>query len=343
MTANGIYSTTALIGLVRAYDEQPKTWLLDTLFPRTMTFTEEAVAIDEVSKDRHVAAFVSPMVAGRPLQRPGAMTTLFKPAYVKPKTQLDPNRPLKRMAGEAINGSMTPEQRAAAILAEDLIDHEWQIKRREEWMAAHAVLYGKFTVSGEDYPEQLVDFGRHADNTIVLTGSAKWDTATHKPLSDIRSAAKLVRTKGRRASNIVIMNSNTYDPFYDSENVKDALDRDKGQSESMRLSAAGYDAIEYQGTIRGQSYFTYDETITDPDTGDEVFHIPDGDVVVASTSGLDGVRAYGSILDVTSLKSMPRFAKTWIEDDPSALWSMTQSAPLIIPANTNATVRMKVY
>ncbi len=48
------------------------------------------------------------------------------------------------------------------------------LTRREEVMAAEALIKGTVTVSGEDYPTKVVDFKRDPALTLALTGAAKW-------------------------------------------------------------------------------------------------------------------------------------------------------------------------
>ncbi|KAB7719866.1 major capsid protein, partial [Proteus mirabilis] len=125
--------------------------------------------------DRKLAPFVVPNVAGRPQRMEGFEADTFTPAYSKQKDIVDYTMHIERQAGEALGGSLTIEQRRQAVIAELLRRQKVKINNTWNWLGARAIIDGKVTIEGEDYPSQLVDFRRHPDLTIVLTGAAKWD------------------------------------------------------------------------------------------------------------------------------------------------------------------------
>lgn len=51
------------------------------------------------------------------------------------------------------------------------------------------------------------------------------------------------------------------------------------------------------------------------------------------------MKAFGAILDTDSLEPADIYPKMWDNKDPSARFIMSQSAPLMIPVNPNATVK----
>ena len=58
---------------------------------------------------------------------------------------------------------------------------------------------------------------------------------------------------------------------------------------------------------------------------------------------VDGVKAFGAILDnAANLEVADIFTKMWDQEDPSARFIMSQSAPLTIPVNPNCTMRVRV-
>ena len=186
--AGNIYDTTTLLEVLRVQKAPSQFWL--TFFPSQINFETEDIAFDKVfTDDRKLAPFVVPNVQGRVLGYEGYETMAFKPAYVKPKHVVDPNMVIPRMAGESLGtGSMSIEQRRNAVIAELLRRHRVMHENRWEWMAAKAIIDGKVTVKGEDYPEKLVDFRRDASLTGVLTGTASWSQAgTANPIGDLKT------------------------------------------------------------------------------------------------------------------------------------------------------------
>jgi hypothetical protein len=109
----------------------------------------------------------------------------------------------------------------------------------------------------------------------------------------------------------------------------------------MAMGAQPQEGGVYRGTIGGFNIFTYGGWYVDPadDTEKEIF--PAGEVVLASTA-VEGVRAFGAILEGRNLKAFPYYPKTWEENDPSVEWLMMQSSPLMVPARANATLKVKV-
>ena len=58
---------------------------------------------------------------------------------------------------------------------------------------------------------------------------------------------------------------------------------------------------------------------------------------------INGISCYGAIMDRRAqLQALSMFPKVWDEEDPSVTYSMTQSAPLMVPLRPNNTFRMKV-
>lgn len=122
------------------------------------TEESEEIHFDVDQSKPRIAPFVSPLVAGRVVDQEGFSTQSFKPAYVKDKRRFDANTPIKRLIGEKIGGSLPASRRMEAAVNRSLRNQLENLTRREEVMATEALLSGRVTVSGEDYPTQVVDF-----------------------------------------------------------------------------------------------------------------------------------------------------------------------------------------
>ena len=65
--------------------------------------------------------------------------------------------------------------------------------------------------------------------------------------------------------------------------------------------------------------------------------------VVLSGPGVEGVKAFGAIQDIAAnLTPIDIFTKMFDENDPSARFILSQSAPLMIPVNPNVTLKATV-
>lgn len=347
-----LYDTATLIGVQQRPDNQPDGFWLK-FFPREVTSTSEEIMFDDLGDDdRRLAPFVSPMVQGRVMRDKGYTTKAFKPAYVKPKHAVRPDKALHRRAGEGIAGTLTPAQRFDAATAANMVSQRGMCERRFDWMGAQAIAYGAVTVVGEDYPEQYVDFGRSSLLTDILTGSARWGESAADPLGDIRSLRQQAFTLGGYPVNDLIFGPDAWARFAADTDVKDLLSNQKRGSTSdfnhpvmndgrpyAYEGSIGNSALGSGGEIRLWTYANfYEETLG----GTRVQYIHEDDVV--GVGNPQGVQAFGAILDADAgLVAMRMFPKMWKNPDPSVVYTMTQSAPLMVPMNPNSTFRLRAY
>lgn len=199
-----IYSTQVLAKVVERL-HTPPSFLLDTFFPNVQTSDKEEIFFDVTDSKPRISPFVSPLLPGKVVDGGGYQTKSFKPAYVKDKRRFDANIPYKRMAGEIIGGSLSPAQRYERALATHLKDQLDNLTRREEVMAAEILRTGKVIVSGNGYPAQTVDFGRDAELTKALSGSATWDSSGVNPVDDLEDWAITLQDKSGVVAKTVVM------------------------------------------------------------------------------------------------------------------------------------------
>ena len=264
---------------------------------------------------------------------------VFEPAYLKPKDIVDPERPLVRMACEALGGNLSPEQRRQAIIADILMTHRKKINRRFEHMAAQVLLTGKCVVEGEDYPTVEVDFGRNPENTIGLTGSARWSEATATPMEDIEEWGTIAEAP----ITTLVMDRQAYRNFIKNEDVKaELLNSRRGSVTQLESAPGNGEVVAYKGTIGGNiAVYVYTGWYRDA-AGAKVNFLPDNTVLAASAA-VDGVKAFGAILDPRAgYQALEVFPKNWVSEDPAVEYVMSQSAPLMVPRHINATVRASV-
>lgn len=348
--AGNIYDTTTLLEVLKVTKAPSVFWL--TFFPSQINFETEDIAFDKVfTDDRKLAPFVVPNVQGRLLGMEGYETVAFKPAYVKPKHAVDPNMVIPRMAGESLGtGSMSIEARRNAVIAELLRRHRVMHENRWEWMAAKAIIDGKVTIKGEDYPSTLVDFRRDASLTGVLTSTAKWDqVGTANPLGDLKTKRLAVNNLcGARVTKHVF-GADAWDMFTARVDLREMMYREKGGYDvNVSLMRDGYEGLEYMGTIQGSNgagrieAWVNTAKYIDPETGSEEFFL-DQKTVVGVSEMVGGVRCFGAIKDKSAgYKPLAMFPKNWENEDPSVEYVMTQGAPLMVPKQPNATFSIKV-
>ncbi|MCB1723218.1 MAG: major capsid protein [Gammaproteobacteria bacterium] len=332
-----LFSTDVLTGLVRNPNNMPQTWLLDMFFPNVQTETSEEIHFDVEDEDISLAPFVSPLVEGQIVVEKGFTTKTFKPAYLKPKTPLDPTRPLKRAMGEQIGGVLSPQQRLALQVRGVTEQHRNRIDRRLEVMAGQALVSGSVTVTGDKYPTTVVDFGRNAANSIAVLGGSQWGDVGVNPLDDLQDWSDIGLGNSGLGTQVVVMTVDVWKVFRNDADVKARLDTRRVAQTDMDLGAQLQYGGVYRGQIDGFLIYTYAGTYTD-ENGAVQKIIPDGTVIM-SGPGLLGYRAFGAIYDEEAgFMALEYFAKSWVEKDPSRRIILTQSAPLVVPYRVNASV-----
>lgn len=347
----GVFDTTTLLDVLRV-QKPVKTFWLDKCFPNQINFDTEKIAFDRVNEDyRRLAPFVAPNVQGKVMSREGSDMLAFKPAYVKPKHVVEPNDVLVRQPGENLGtGSLSLQQRREAVIADILRRHKEMHTMTREWMAAKAIIDGKVTISGESYPLTTVDFRRDASLTVVLAGAALWSAGTATPLADIYAARTAANTLSGAVIRDVIFGQGAWGLFSGFTAVKDLLNNQVRGSESdfTKMTDGFEDSVEYLGTLQGTGgagmvrMWLY--TGKYRDEAGVLQNILDTNTVVGvDFASVQGHRCFGAIKDGSAgFKALDMFPKNWEDEDPWVEYLMTQSAPLMVPKQANATFSIKV-
>ena len=341
-----LYDTYTLAGVIETIKPLNTFWR-DLCFRAQQNFDTPYIDFDMVSKGRRLAPFVAPTVQGKVMKSQGFSTKRFTPAYIKEKRTYDPTATFKRRPGEKYAGDMSPSARRDAIVAGLLADQREAIERRQEWMCAQAVLTGGLTIASPEYGNVVIDFGRAANQTIVLAGGATWavtNDATVNVVDDLETWASLILESSGYAASDVVMGLEAWKVFRKKQAVKDALDTNYRGSDAALSIFTPTDgaAVQYRGMIGPFRIWTYNDVYED-DSGTLQPLMNQKSVCVLNPAGLEGVRAFGAIVDAEAgYQSMELFPSNWREKDPSAEFFMIQSAPLMIPVRPNAAAVIQV-
>lgn len=334
-------STAQLLGAFGVLDKtQPV--LLDLFFPMEQVFDTEEVYFDRVQRARPLAKFVVPTIQGEAQRARGYTTLGFKPPYIKEKHVIEPIRMMKRRPGEQLLGAITPEQRFNLALFDNLMIEDDSITRREEWMAAQLLLTGSLVCSNADQPPITIDTNRNTANTVALTGAAAWGQTGVDPYQNVRTWAKSVQRISGFHPGTIVFDPLAADFFLQSAGVTRVMNTFRQTSGNIDLQgkvtggALGQE-VKYLGSIGEFECYQYQQLYAD-DTGAVQQIMPDNTVIMANPIGCQGIRTYGAIQDADAgLAPLSRFPKVWKENDPSAWFSMTQSAPLPLLGWSDAT------
>ncbi|ASD51929.1 major head protein [Pseudomonas phage PspYZU01] len=345
-----MYDTQTLLGLYR--EVEPVSDYFRALgFRSVVNFTDEFIDFQKIKEGRRLAPLVLPTVQGKPVYNEGTELTRLKAAYVKPKDPISPSRMIKRRATESLftPNAQTPAQRFNAILGDIIRTHRQTIERREEWMAAQALIFGKMTLQADDYPTRVVDFKRDPAHTVTLAGDARWSTIGEansqanvmKNLNDW--IARVRRAKFGGPVNRVTVGVDVIEYMLQDKGVVKQLDLlTRGTNADLNTGLRDGSYVEYIGKLGPNVELWVNGEYYEEDDGTQVNYMP-RDGVLLSGPAIDGARCFGAILDdQANFAAQAVFSKMWRQEDPSAVFVMSQSAPLPVPVNPNNTLFAKV-
>jgi len=314
------------------------TFLRDKFFTNVKTFSAERVDIDVVKGNRRMAAFVHPRVGGQVLKDEGYKTESYKPPLINPYSITTADQLMTRLPGEDIYSGMTPAQRAAQKLMEEYNKLNDAAVRREEWMAAQALVTGQIPVAGPGVNE-TIDFG--FTNTETLTGNNRWGKSDAKVLENLDTWVRKTLVQGFANVDIAIMGSAALDAFLADATVQKQLDNrriDLGLIQPKDLP----NGVRYVGHLNKPNLDIYEyvevylDDWTDPSNPTTQPLIPDNKVILIS-SNPGYVMAYGAcnyIEDSTGAwitAQTARVLRSYVEHHPDRRMIELQSHPLPIP------------
>lgn len=340
-----IYSTGAVQEVIRTLPA-PKTFLLEYFFRNVIMPEQQEIIFDVQIQRRRISPFVAPHVKAPLQDSAGYRTDRFKPAVVKDLRVIDNSRPLQRAIGESIGGTLSAEQRQAAILEFELQDQIDMLTRRLEVMAADALTDGIVTVSGDGYVAQAVNYGRAAGNTVTLTSTARWGQSAALPSDGVPLAnLDTWRTTFFRNGGVpvtdVIMTPGAWGQLKQDKNFKDAISLQlRGTEAEANLIAKIEEGGELIGYLNNAvRLWQYQAWYVDPSDDTEKSILTDGTILMgnASPEGAQ-TRAFGVIPDADLGYPKEMYAgKVWTEKNPGQVQALMQSAPLAVLSRPNAT------
>lgn len=349
-------------------------YLRDQFFPGQDTFATPEVKITRVSDGaRPLGFFTCECATARPRQLDRGYTVeTFEPPSIKEKMIISPcEETFDYMTfDEDHNSPATWAQRFEDATVEGDRQMSMARKRREEWMAAQALVKGEYTVEGHQYPKRIVGFERDHNLTGEFIGKDAWD---HKSMTVMRWAkqlayiARMVSRIGCAKVDKIVLGSLAAECLIclDDWMKYVCCDHNNGgiyMPANFRVGASHLmpvDGVQNLGDVLsvGVNLCIYDEWYDGnakdengmPTTEPTPYVPPNGMLVIASggmnggNSGLQGRTLYGAIRDVHAIGMGPRgagdvpeFFKSDVNFDLGCYESIMASKPLIVPYNINA-------
>jgi hypothetical protein len=337
-----LYNTAFLNRVVDEISPAPSVFL-DLFFPEVLTHDTEEVYFDKVTDKPRLTPFVHPLHEGKVVDGPGYITKSVKPAYLKDLRVHNPQKALKRRAGEALTGSLTPAQRQQANVVADLADQSRMFTRRMEVMAIEAVRDGKATIIGEGF-NAVIDFGRDASLTETLAGADKWNASVDVDIPQQLEDWSQEVADFDGSVEAVIMDVKSWNLMRNNSKVQKLLDTRRGVADTSLIiepAMAVKAGVQYKGMLGNFPIWVYTGSYIDPADGQTKKYMPDNTVVLAGRR-VEGVRHFGAIMDVDVLVARERYSQSWVERNPSRRMLMLESAPLLVPYRPNSSKKITV-
>ncbi|MDM3447998.1 major capsid protein [Citrobacter sp. Cb027] len=328
----GLFTTRQLLG----YTEQKvkfRALFLELFFRRTINFHTEEVMLDKITGKTPIAAYVSPVVEGKVLRNRGGETRVLRPGYVKPKHEVNYQQAVERLPGEDPAQLNDPSYRRLRIITDNLKQEEQAIVQVEEMQAVNAILYGKYTMTGEQFETVEVDFGRSATNNITQESSKQWskqNAETFDPSHDIDLYSDLASG----IVNIAVMDGTVWKILNGFKLFREKMDSRRGSNSQLETAVKDLgDVVSFKGYY-GDLAIVVAKTSYVAADGTETRYLPEGTMILGNTAA-DGIRCYGAIQDAEALNdgivTSARYPKHWLTvGDPAREFTMTQSAPLMV-------------
>ncbi len=323
-----IYGSYYLNRLVERLVPRPM-FFADKFFPTVVQSEKEEIYFDEVPGARiGIAPFVHPLHEAPMLRSQGYRTKSFKPAYIKEKTDLTPDRGFTRMAGEGFGGELSAMQRLEILLVRDVKRLQDRWLNRIELMAAEVVKTAKLTIRGDGF-DVVLDYERDPSLGQTLSGQNTWRNKAFPMRSFLeKRQANMARLNLRqRRPRDMIMHQSAYDLFIANDEVQKLLpDFMRGAELSLKLTPGlqSFDSLVYKGNFGEINIWVYDALADDGQP-----FIAENQVLLYCDS-IEGIRFFGAIHDLKAgLQAQSVFLKSWEIEDPSQRLVMLQSAPLL--------------
>ncbi len=317
-------------------------------FPNMVMSTNEYIQFSKIWGHKRLAPLVVPTAQGRPIYGESETVDQFKPAYVKPKDAVHPERVIRRMPGLGELGAMTPLtplQRHDALVADIMREHGETIDRRKEWLCAKALIDGKVTLEDDAYPSTVIDFRRDAGHTVILVGNARWGQAGVEPFDHIQEwSLRMARSRFGSMPTDCLMGPGVWEEWQKSPKVQELMNTEIRQTDGtmMNFGIRSADDAQIMGLLSGRiRIWVYTGNYEEPD-GTSVDYLGDNELLLVNDNVM-GTMAYGAILDKgAEFQPLPIFPKMWEDDDPPGTVIMCQSAPLAVPVHPNNTLKATV-
>jgi hypothetical protein len=298
----GLFNTVSIIESYKTRYAVPAL-IRDTFFATREFSDAETVRIDSKLGGRGLAPFILPLenqVIGR--RRPFKETYIPAP-IIAPARVITPRELRGPQMGESIYNYKSPEERFAAIVAEDGEDMDDEIARTEEWMCCKCMFAGQIPIKYRNKTAVVIDYGF----TNITALAKKWTDTTSSPLDDLRAVQGALNANGY-SGNVAIYSPDAWNALWANPNVQNAMKNVFPQFVPFS-GLPGGTQITPAGVQKGPSFsspvmenWIYYGTFTTSDPANPantigVPYVPKGSVLIGSSDVKNRI-VYGVVIQI---------------------------------------------
>ena len=293
-----ITDTYSLIGTVEQI-KQPASYLVDTFFPNQMPVSYSTwVSVEYRKEGRLLAPYVVKGGKGVNINRGTSRISSYKAPMVAPRRTIGLNDIELRQFGEQpVFSTVRPEERAARMQANDLVELLRLIQNRKNKQAADILQTGKTTIKG--YADDGVTVEEDEiifDWNGLINPQTDWDNANATIYDDLRAASERIQEDSGYIPTLMLCGRNVEKYLLGNTEMLNWLQIPNRQNLTMVSFAPHYTTPQarFIGYINALNLevVSYNETYTDDDGTVKPFIDPDT-VIIANPNR--GKQLYGAV------------------------------------------------
>lgn len=293
-----ITDTYELIGTVEQI-KPPATYLVDTFFPNKMPVSYSSwVSIEYRKEGRMLAPYVVKNGKGVNINRGTSRINSYKAPMVAPRRTIGlGDIELRQFGEQPVFSSVRPEERAARMQAQDLVELRRLIYNRMNKQAADILQTGKTKIRGYADDGVTVDEDEIIfDWNGLITPATDWDQAGASIYDDLRAASERIQEDSGYIPTLMLCGRNVEQYLLNNTELWKWIQVPNRQNLSMVSFAPHYTTLQsrFIGHISALNLeiVSYTETYTDDDGQIKPFIDPDT-VIIANPKR--GKQLYGAI------------------------------------------------
>jgi hypothetical protein len=345
-----LYSPKTMRGVIKR-TLPLRTFFKTRFFNNPVTFPTETVSFEFQEAKRRLAPYVNPRTGSESIERDGYEVKTFSTPLIAPRREITNDTLAQKLLGEAVyNSGMTPEDRAVKIAAQDIIDLQDTIYRREEYMCARVKQDGALTIRGKGVNHR-VDYG--FDNIIEVASLDTW-TPTYDILGQLGGLAEEQQKYGINPD-MLIMGSAAAKAIMNNEPILKLLDIKRveiGEIKPAQLEGG----VRYIGrvvtpevTLDLYSYAEWypDDADLDAEGRPKLKPLIDPETVIMQSSEERNSMLYGliTLMDKASgnhVSFMEEYVPhSWFTEEPPQRFVSIKSRPLPMPHDLKSWLVLK--